>query len=167
MQNALAASRQVDELQPLFEELKVEGVPKGSAILGSPRVSSTKVWETLLESPSSVERVRGLDTLGGDSESGSFWGMDTLSPLFGSLPPFEVEIFPSMTKKKKKYIKWTLEETNALIKGVVEHGEGQWQVIRDSNPILEKKRRTQLKDKYRNLKNAGKHFLAAPDDREK
>ena len=59
-------------------------------------------------------------------------------------------------KTEKPYVKWTDEETNALKKGVAEHGEGKWQVIKTSNPILEKKDRIQLKDKFRNMKNAGK-----------
>ena len=64
-----------------------------------------------------------------------------------------------MKEKKKTYVKESNQETNALRKRVVEHGEGKWQKIKTSNPILEKKDRLQLKDKFRNLKNLGKHLF--------
>lgn len=135
-----------------------------------------------LKSPPTAEKVRGVQFPDLISEMGIFRSspevektpslrldpslrpfvvglMDSFSPCYPSLPPFEVEgtycvpLVSSREKKQKKKPckikkpndKWTDEETIALKRGVAEHGKGKWQKIKNFDSILKNKDRTDRK----------------------
>eukprot|EP00559_Dactyliosolen_fragilissimus_P009133 CAMPEP_0184871574 /NCGR_PEP_ID=MMETSP0580-20130426/40798_1 /TAXON_ID=1118495 /ORGANISM="Dactyliosolen fragilissimus" /LENGTH=660 /DNA_ID=CAMNT_0027374251 /DNA_START=989 /DNA_END=2971 /DNA_ORIENTATION=- len=61
-------------------------------------------------------------------------------------------LIPTMKKKRRARSAYTLEETDAIKKGIRHFGWGNWAIIKQCYPVLSNRTNVDIKDKARNLK---------------